>query len=76
MLANGKVARQLFSKAHNPDYTFTASVENFSLGELAAPILIFGDIAAGTTPRDQVIFFFGEILHTSLGIRLDVLYQF
>ena len=58
MLANGKIARQLASKATNPNYTFTASTENFSLGELAAPILIFGDITAGTVNRTLVKYFF------------------
>ncbi|CAL3964407.1 hypothetical protein PZA11_001766 [Diplocarpon coronariae] len=57
MLANSKVYRQLASKASNPEYSFSPTVENFSLGELAAPILVFGDIAAGTTKRDQVIYF-------------------
>lgn len=59
-IAMGKVFRQVVSKSTNPEYKFTANVENFSLGEMAAPILIFGDIAAGTTPRDQIISFFGK----------------
>jgi hypothetical protein len=61
MLANGKVARQLTSKAFNPNYTFTSSIENFSLGELAAPILIFGDIPGGTVNRSMVVYFFGKL---------------
>lgn len=58
MLANGKVARQLASKAGNPEYRFTEGVEHFSLGELAAPILMFGDIPAATVRRDLVLYFF------------------
>lgn len=56
----GKVFRQVVSKSTNPEYKFTATVENFSLGELAAPILIFGDIAAGTCDRAMIISFFGK----------------
>lgn len=56
----GKVFRQVVSKATNPEYKFTANVENFSLGELAAPILIFGDIASGTCNRAMIISFFGK----------------
>ncbi|KAK2626466.1 hypothetical protein QTJ16_003641 [Diplocarpon rosae] len=57
MLANSRVYRQIVSKATNPEYSFSPTVENFSLGELAAPILVFGDSEAGTTKRDQVIYF-------------------
>jgi hypothetical protein len=58
MLANGKMARQLASKAFNSEYSFTSTNEAFSLGEMAAPILIFGDIAAGTVRKDLVLSFF------------------
>lgn len=60
MLAMGKVAQQVISKAFNPNYTFTSTTEAFSLGEVAAPILIFGDINAGTVNRTVVEYFFGE----------------
>ncbi|KAH6710774.1 Chloroperoxidase [Leptodontidium sp. 2 PMI_412] len=67
-LAMGKVFRQVVSKATNPEYKFTANVENFSLGELAAPILIFGDIASGTCNRAMIISFFeNERLPVELG---------
>ncbi|KAH7409513.1 Chloroperoxidase [Cadophora sp. MPI-SDFR-AT-0126] len=67
-IAMGKIFRQVVSKSTNPEYRFTASVENFSLGEMAAPILIFGDIAAGTCDRAQIISFFqNERLPTDLG---------
>lgn len=59
MLANGKMARQLNSKAFNPEYSFTSTNEAFSLGEMSAPILIFGDIPAGTVRKDLVVSFFG-----------------
>ncbi|KAK3179855.1 hypothetical protein K4F52_008773 [Lecanicillium sp. MT-2017a] len=58
MLANSKLARQISSKAFNPEYTFTPTNEVFSLGELAAPIIAFGDLNAGTVPRDLVEYFF------------------
>ena len=58
-LANSKLARQIDSRAFNPTYTFTATMEQFSLGELAAPIIAFGDSEAGTTDRALVEYFFG-----------------
>lgn len=59
-LANSKIYRQLESRATNPDYTFSASTEEFSLGEVAAPIIVFGDMESGTVSRDLVEYFFGE----------------
>jgi hypothetical protein len=59
-LANSKLARQIDSRAYNPDYKFTATTEQFSLGELAAPIIAFGDSEAGTADRALVEYFFGE----------------
>ena len=71
MLANGKISRQLESKASNPTYTFTSSMEQFSLGEMAAPILIFGDIEAATVNRTLVEYFFGEFENNStLALRI------
>ena len=58
MLANGKLARQVNSKAFNPTYRFTSSTEQFSLGELAAPVIAFGDMHAGTVDRKLVEYFF------------------
>ncbi|OTB10929.1 hypothetical protein K445DRAFT_308271 [Daldinia sp. EC12] len=68
MLANGKIARQLNSKAFNPNYTFTSSVESFSLGEVSAPIVAFGDLQAATVNRTLVEYFFvNERFPTELG---------
>ncbi|KAI2768199.1 hypothetical protein F4815DRAFT_498181 [Daldinia loculata] len=68
MLANGKVARQLSSKAFNPNYTFTSTVESFSLGEVSAPIIAFGDLEAVTVNRTLVEYFFeNERFPTELG---------
>ncbi|KAG9231169.1 Peroxidase, family 2-domain-containing protein [Amylocarpus encephaloides] len=68
MLAMGKLARQVASKAFNPEYKFTSTTEAFSLGELAAPILMFGDHAAATVDRAMVEFFFeNERLPSDLG---------
>ncbi|KAJ0310386.1 hypothetical protein COL516b_002187 [Colletotrichum fioriniae] len=67
-LANSKLARQVTSRAFNPNYTFTATVENFSLGEVAAPIIVFGDMAAGTVNKTLVEYFFqNERLPAELG---------
>ncbi|KAI2631461.1 Cloroperoxidase [Hypomontagnella submonticulosa] len=68
MLANSKLARQLNSKAFNPNYTFTATVESFSLGEVSAPIVAFGDLQAATVNRTLVEYFFeNERFPTELG---------
>lgn len=58
MLANSKMARQLASKSFNPDYVFTSTTEQFSLGELSAPIIAFGDMIEGLVARDLVEYFF------------------
>lgn len=59
MLANSKLARQIDSRAYNPTYTFTSMMEQFSLGELAAPIIAFGNLTEGTADRALVEYFFG-----------------
>ncbi|KAL4890116.1 Chloroperoxidase [Aspergillus ambiguus] len=58
MLANGKLARQINSKAFNPTYTFTQKTESFSLGEIGAPIVAFGDLKTGRVSRALVEYFF------------------
>ena len=60
MLANSKIFRQLESRATNPNYTFTASTEEFSLGEVSAPIIAFGSLEDGTVNRTLIEYFFGE----------------
>jgi hypothetical protein len=60
MLANSKIFRQLESRATNPNYTFTASTEEFSLGEVSAPIVAFGSFEEGTVNRTLMEYFFGE----------------
>ncbi|CAH0033937.1 unnamed protein product [Clonostachys rhizophaga] len=68
MLANSKLARQVESRAFNPTYRFTADTENFSLGEIAAPIIAFGDMALGEVNRTLVDYFFvNERLPAELG---------
>jgi hypothetical protein len=64
-LAHSKLFRQIESRASNPDYTFSASTEEFSLGEVAAPIIAFGDMVAGTVDRAFMDYFFGQcmVLH-------------
>ncbi|KAF2851321.1 Cloroperoxidase [Plenodomus tracheiphilus IPT5] len=67
-LANSKIYRQLESRADNPNYTFSASTEEFSLGEVAAPPIAFGDILTGDVPRPLITFFFeNEKLPYELG---------
>lgn len=68
MLANGKVARQVSSKAFNPNYTFTSTIEQFSLGEVIAPIVAFGDVDLAMVNRTLVEYFFeNERFPTELG---------
>ncbi|CAI6333271.1 unnamed protein product [Periconia digitata] len=68
MIANSKVARQLASKAFNPTYRFTEHIEDFSLGEMAAPFIAFGDIKKVTVDRELVVYLFeNERLPTELG---------
>ncbi|KAG9959310.1 Cloroperoxidase, partial [Aureobasidium melanogenum] len=58
MLANSKLARMIESRAFNPTYSFTETNEQFSLGEVAAPVIAFGDVAAVTVDRELVVYFF------------------
>ncbi|KAL4805111.1 Chloroperoxidase [Aspergillus unguis] len=68
MLANSKLARQITSRAFNPEYKFTETTEQFSLGEVAAPIIAFGNMQEGTVDRDLVEYFFhNERFPTDLG---------
>jgi hypothetical protein len=59
MLANSKLFRQLESRALNPEYKFTAKMDEFSLGEVAAPIIAFGSLETGEVSRTLVAYFFG-----------------
>lgn len=61
-LANSKIFRQVESRAKNPDYTFTSTTEQFSLGEVAAPIIVFGDMDTAVVKRNFVEYFFGTYL--------------
>lgn len=58
MLANSKIARQVESKAFNPEYVFTTDTEAFSIGEVSAPIVAFGSFEDGSVERDLVEYFF------------------
>lgn len=60
MMANSKIYRQVESRAFNPEYAFDSSVEDFSIGEVSAPFVAFGDVANGLVERDLVLYFFGE----------------
>lgn len=61
-LANTKIFRQVESRSANPNYTFTAHTEPFSLGEMAAPLIVFGDMETALANRTFVEYFFGMIL--------------
>jgi hypothetical protein len=66
MLANAKVARQLTSKVSNPTYRFTLITEEFSLGEVIAPVVAFGDLATITVNRTLVEYFFGMLIYITV----------
>jgi hypothetical protein len=65
MLANGKLFRQIESRSTNPKYTFTNKTDAFSLGEVSAPIIVFGDMESGTVSRGFVEYFFGKQIELS-----------
>ncbi|KAI0886753.1 Cloroperoxidase [Annulohypoxylon maeteangense] len=68
MLANSKIARQVTSKAFNPNYTFTATMNDFSLGEVIAPFVAFGDLQAAKVNRTLVEYWLrNERFPTELG---------
>ncbi|POS77613.1 hypothetical protein DHEL01_v204005 [Diaporthe helianthi] len=67
-MANSKLARQITSRAYNPDYIFTKTTEEFSLGEVAAPFIVFGSLQNPTVEKKLVTYFFEhERLPTELG---------
>ncbi|KAK6071512.1 sterigmatocystin biosynthesis peroxidase stcC 8 [Seiridium cupressi] len=59
-LANSKLFCQVESRASNPNYTFTVTMEAFSLGEVAAPIIVFGDLDTALVSRTIVEYFFDK----------------
>ena len=60
MLANGMLSRQLNMKAFNPEYVFTTESQSVTFGEVAAPILVFGDILSATVNKELVISWIGK----------------
>jgi hypothetical protein len=74
-LAHSKIYRQLVSRASNDNYTFSASTEEFSLGEVAAPIIAFGDTSAGTVSRELMVYFFRKFLLASSFDSIGLLTQ-
>jgi hypothetical protein len=74
MLANSKLFRQLESRALNPEYKFTAETEEFSLGEVAAPVIAFGSLESGEVSRTLVTYFFGKCALSS-GSLISTLIQ-
>ncbi|KAI6912731.1 Cloroperoxidase [Hortaea werneckii] len=67
-IANSKLARMLQSKATNPEYRFTNTTESFSIGEILAPFIAFGDAENATVRRDLTVYFFEhERLPVELG---------
>lgn len=61
-----KIFRQVQSKAFNPTYSFDTKTEGVSLGEVAGPILVFGDLKTGTVSRAMVEYWFGMLVRTGV----------
>lgn len=59
MLANAKLARQIESRAFNPNYTFTSLAESFSIGEISSFVAVFGNLQTNTANRTLLEYFFG-----------------
>ncbi|KAL1856286.1 hypothetical protein Daus18300_010859 [Diaporthe australafricana] len=68
-IANSKLARQITSRAYNPDYTFSTNTEAFSIGEIAAPFIVFGTLQDPTAVEKKLVtyFFENERLPSELG---------
>jgi hypothetical protein len=47
-------------KAFNPEYFFTAASQRAVLGELATPVLVFGDIASATVNKELLVSWMGR----------------
>jgi hypothetical protein len=71
MLTNSKLARMLESRAFNPEYTFSSTTEEFSLGEIAAPIIAFGDLEKATVERSLVVYFFGKLVRRQRRVKAN-----
>jgi hypothetical protein len=70
MIANAILYRQVISRRDNLQYEFGNEVEEFSLGEMAAPFLAFGDRKKGRVRREWVEFWIeNEKLPVELGWR-------
>lgn len=72
-IANSKLARQITSRAYNPDYTFSTTTEEFSLGEMAAPFIVFGTLQDPTVEKKLVTYFFGMFSCPWFVLSLDVM---
>jgi hypothetical protein len=58
MAANARLARVLTSNATNPTFSLNKLGTQFSFGETAAYILVFGDKVTGTVKKSWVEYFF------------------
>lgn len=59
MAANARLARMLDSVKFNPQFALSELAGQFSAGEGAAYLMVFGDRENKTARRDQVEFLFG-----------------
>ena len=72
MLANSMLMQRVQSRAFNPDYTFTETMNIFTIGETVGPTLVFGDLQTGTVLRSLVVYFIGraiQIIEEAKGSR-------
>lgn len=59
MVANARLARMLESVKYNPEFALSELAGEFSAGEGAGYMLVFGNKTAKTARRDVVEYFFG-----------------
>lgn len=53
-------ARQVESRTFNPSYKFTSKIEDISVGEVAAPLITFGNIETGTANKELVVYYLSK----------------
>lgn len=61
MAAASRHARVITSAITNPTFTLSELGSNFSYGETAAYIIVFGDRSSATAPKALVEYLFGKV---------------
>jgi hypothetical protein len=67
MVANARLARMINSVKYNPRFALSELAGDFSAGEGAGYMLVFGNKTAKTARRDLVEYFFGKCRAPTFG---------